>query len=58
MAEKKIEELIKSIEEMNVLELSELVKALEEKFKVSAAMPVMAAASPSAAGASAAAAQE
>lgn len=43
MAENKIEELIKSIEEMNVLELSQLVKALEEKFGVSAAMPMMAA---------------
>ena len=31
------EELIKAIEEMSVLELSELVKALEEKFGVSAA---------------------
>lgn len=44
MAEKKIDELIKSIEGMTVLELSELVKALEEKFGVQAAMPVMAAA--------------
>jgi large subunit ribosomal protein L7/L12 len=43
------EELIKAIEEMSVLELSELVKELEERFGVSAsapamAMPVMAAA--------------
>ena len=44
MAEKKIDELIKSIEGMTVLELSELVKALEEKFDVKAAMPVVAAA--------------
>ena len=44
MADKKFDEIIKSIEEMNVLQLSELVKALEEKFGVSAAMPVMAAA--------------
>jgi len=36
------EELIKAIEEMTVLELSELVKALEEKFGVSAAAPAMA----------------
>ncbi|MEK7534595.1 MAG: 50S ribosomal protein L7/L12 [Patescibacteria group bacterium] len=38
MAEKKLtkEELIKSIEEMSVLELADLVKALEEKFGVSA----------------------
>ncbi|TSC69265.1 MAG: 50S ribosomal protein L7/L12 [Parcubacteria group bacterium Gr01-1014_66] len=33
--------LIASIEKMTVLELSELVKALEERFGVSAAMPVM-----------------
>lgn len=32
------DELIKSIGEMSVLELSDLVKALEEKFGVSAAM--------------------
>ena len=32
------DELIKQIESMSVLELSELVKALEEKFGVSAAM--------------------
>ncbi len=34
------EDLIKAIEEMTVLELSELVKALEEKFGVSAAAPM------------------
>ena len=32
------EDLIKAVEEMSVLELSEVVKALEEKFGVSAAM--------------------
>jgi large subunit ribosomal protein L7/L12 len=39
------EEIIKSIEEMSVLQLSQLIKALEEKFGVSAAMaaPVAAA---------------
>jgi large subunit ribosomal protein L7/L12 len=52
MAEKKFDELIKSIEGMTVLELSELVKALEDKFGVQAAMPAMVAATP-AAGASA-----
>ncbi|MDR3265387.1 MAG: 50S ribosomal protein L7/L12 [Synergistaceae bacterium] len=36
------EELIKAIEEMTVLELSELVKALEDEFGVSAAAPAMA----------------
>lgn len=51
MAAEKLEELIKSIETMTVLELSDLVKALEEKFGVQANMPVMAV---SAAGATAA----
>ncbi len=43
MAEEKLEKLIKSIEEMTVIELSDLVKALEEKFGVQANMPMMAA---------------
>ena len=43
MAAKKVEELMKSIEGMTVLELSDLVKALEEKFGVQAAMPAVAA---------------
>ena len=38
----KLEEIIKSIEEMSVLELSELVKTLEEKFGVKAQAPVVA----------------
>jgi len=38
------EELISAIEKMSVLELSQLVKALEERFGVSAAAPVMTAA--------------
>lgn len=43
------EEIIKAIEEMSVLELSELVKALEERFGISAAAPVaMMAAAPAA----------
>lgn len=37
----KFKELIKQIETMSVLELSELVKALEERFGVSAAAPMM-----------------
>ena len=46
------EELIQAIEGMTVLELAELVKALEEKFGVSAAAPVaVAAAGPAAAAA-------
>ena len=48
------EELIAAIESMTVLELADLVKALEEKFGVSAAAPVAVAAGP-AAGAAAAA---
>ncbi|MBU1928730.1 MAG: 50S ribosomal protein L7/L12 [Candidatus Omnitrophota bacterium] len=39
----KLEEMIKSIEEMTVLELADLVKALEDKFGVQANMPMMAA---------------
>ncbi|MDR1581047.1 MAG: 50S ribosomal protein L7/L12 [Synergistaceae bacterium] len=38
------DEIIKAIEEMSVLEVSELVHALEEKFGVSAAAPVAVAA--------------
>ncbi|MDU2417156.1 50S ribosomal protein L7/L12 [Negativicoccus succinicivorans] len=48
------EELMQAIEEMSVLELADLVKAMEEKFGVSAAAPVaVAAAGPAAAGAAA-----
>ena len=43
------EELISAIESMTVLELADLVKALEEKFGVSAAAPVAVAAGPVAA---------
>jgi large subunit ribosomal protein L7/L12 len=50
-------QLIEAIEKMSVLELSELVKALEEKFGVSASAPMMMAAMPMA-GAPAAAAEE
>lgn len=39
---KKAEQIMTSIEDMTVLELSNLVKALEEKFGVSAAVPAMA----------------
>ncbi|MCR4406525.1 MAG: 50S ribosomal protein L7/L12 [Anaerolineae bacterium] len=45
------EEIIAAIEQMTVLELAELVKALEEKFGVSAAPMAMAAAVPVAAAA-------
>lgn len=39
----KKEEIIEAIEKMSVLELSELVKTLEEKFGVTAAVPIAAA---------------
>lgn len=47
--EKKLQEIIEKVETLSALELSELVKALEEKFGVSSA-PVFAGAAPSAAG--------
>jgi len=49
------DELISAIETMTVLELSELVTALEDKFGVSAAAPVAVAAGPAAGGEAAAA---
>jgi len=46
-AENKVNEIIEAVKGLTVLELSELVKALEEEFGVSAAAPVaMAAAAP------------
>ena len=48
------EEIMEAIEGMTVLELSELVKAMEEKFGVSAAAPVAVAAAGAAAGGAAA----
>ena len=45
------EEIMEAIENMTVLELSELVKDMEEKFGVSAAAPVAVAAAGGAAGA-------
>lgn len=46
MAKLTIEEIVASLEEMTVLELNDLVKAVEEKFGVSAAAPVAVAAAP------------
>ena len=57
MAKLGMDKIMGAIEEMTVLELSELVKALEEKFGVSAAAPV-AMAAPGAAPAAAAAEEE
>lgn len=47
----KVTNLIEEVKSLTVLELSELVKALEEEFGVSAAAPVAVAAAPAAAGA-------
>lgn len=47
----KFEKLVAEIEKMSVLDLSELVKVLEDKFGVSAAAPMMMGAMPAAAGA-------
>ena len=40
----KVEQLIEQVKELTVLELSEVVKALEEEFGVSAAAPAAVAA--------------
>ena len=45
------DEIIEAIKQMNVVELSDVVKALEEEFGVSAAAPVAVAAAPAAGGA-------
>jgi len=52
------QELIEEIKKMTVLELSQLVKSLEEEFGVSASVPMAVAAGPAAGGAPAAAAEE
>ena len=49
MASEKVTKLIEDVKGLTVLELSELVKALEEEFGVSAAAPVAVAATPGAA---------
>ncbi|MGN1451389.1 MAG: 50S ribosomal protein L7/L12 [Eubacteriales bacterium] len=51
MASEKITALIEEVKALTVLELSELVKALEEEFGVSAAAPMAVAAAPVAAAA-------
>lgn len=48
------DEIIESLDSMTVLDLANLVKALQEKYGVSAAAPVAAAAAPSGGGAAAA----
>ena len=54
----KVTKLIEDVKDLTVLELSELVKALEEEFGVSAAAPVAAVAAAPAAGGDAPAAEE
>ncbi|MBN1913881.1 MAG: 50S ribosomal protein L7/L12 [Candidatus Omnitrophica bacterium] len=56
MANEKLDEMMKTIESMSVMELSDFVKALEEKFDVKANMPMMAAPMMAGAGAGAGAA--
>lgn len=58
LSQEKMDELIETIEQMSVLELSELVKELEERFGVTAAAPMAAAAAPGAADGGAAAEEE
>ncbi len=58
MASEKVLNLIEEVKNLTVLELSELVKALEEEFGVSAAAPMAVAAAPVAGGAAAPAAEE
>lgn len=53
-----LDEIIAQIEQMSVLELSQLVKALEDRFGVTAAAPVAVAAAPAAAGGAAAEPEE
>ena len=55
MASEKVTKLIEDVKALTVLELSDLVKALEEEFGVSAAAPVAVAAAPAAGGAAPAA---
>jgi len=58
MAESKVEQAMAIIEGMTVLELAEMVKAMETKFGISAAAPVAVAAAPAGGAAPAAAAAE
>ena len=57
MASEKVVDLIEEVKNLTVLELSDLVKALEEEFGVSASAPA-AAAAPAAAGAAPEAAEQ
>ncbi|HVX30956.1 MAG TPA: 50S ribosomal protein L7/L12 [Nitrolancea sp.] len=58
VGQEKMDELIGTIEQMTVLELSQLVKALEDRFGVSAAAPMAVAAAPAGGGAATEVAEE
>jgi len=58
MAKLTVEEIVTAIENLSVLELSQLVKKLEDRFGVSAQMPVAAVAAAPATGVPAQAAEE
>lgn len=58
MAAKTLDKLVEEIGKMSMLEIADLVKALEDKFGVSAAMPVAAAVAPVAGEAAAVQAEE
>jgi large subunit ribosomal protein L7/L12 len=58
MAKLSIEELLDAIGSLTLIEASELVKAMEEKFGISAAAPVAVAAGPAAGGAAEAAEEQ
>jgi len=58
MAKLSIDEIVSAVSELTVLEVSQLVKAFEEKFGVTAAAPVAVAAAGPAAGAAAPASEE
>ena len=58
MASEKVTQLIEDVKGLTVLELSEVVKALEEEFGVSAAAPMAVAAAPAAGGEAAGAAEK
>jgi len=58
MAETKVEQVLALIEGMTILEVADLVKAMETKFGISAAAPVAVAAAPAGGAAPAAAAAE
>lgn len=55
---KNVQKIVDAVKELSLMEVSELVKALEDEFGVSAAAPVMMGAMPAAGGAAAAAPAE